>query len=136
MCSIITKDETEDARNATAEEAQAQVDLLMEYDRKLKNVADNQERLKIEPPRFGMRYSRSYGLFVWFDTMNFCSSRHKGFYYVRYQNSMLADNGMSTAYEHPAVVIEKSKLPPQQVEFMEMKCTETRNAPDTCGIFL
>ncbi len=129
MCTIITRDETEDARNATKEEAQAQVDLLMEYDRKLKDTADIQERLQIEPPCFGMWGSRGYGLFIWFDTMNFCPSRHKGFYYVRYQNSMLAMNGMCTAYEHPAVVIEKSKLTPQQVEFMEMKCTETRKAP-------
>lgn len=60
---------------------------------------------------------------VWLDNMNYCSEE-KGFYYVRYQNSMLW-NG-STAYALPVLVVQKSKLRPDQVEYMERKCEETR----------
>ena len=61
-------------------------------------------------------------IFVWLDNMNYCSEE-KGFYYVRYQNSMLW-NG-TTAYAHPVLVVQKSKLRPDQVEYMEHKCRET-----------
>ncbi len=128
MCTIITKSETEDARNATPEEAQAQVNKLMEFEQKLKATPQD-EWYKLEPPCFEpFECHDCYGLFVWLDNMTYCGTRYTGFYYVRYQNSILAMNGMCTAYEHPAVVIEKAKLTPEQQAFMDRKVDETRHA--------
>lgn len=61
-------------------------------------------------------------IYVWLDNMNFTSAR-KGFYYVRYQRSMLWRG--TTAYAYPVLVVEKSKLRPDQIEYMESKCRET-----------
>ncbi|MBP5183249.1 MAG: hypothetical protein J6331_09520 [Lentisphaeria bacterium] len=63
-------------------------------------------------------------IYVWLDSCCFGHSRKKGFYYVRYQLSMLAWG--STAYAHPVLIVEKNKLRPDQVEYMERKCLETR----------
>ena len=62
-------------------------------------------------------------IYVWLDTGCYCESKKKGFYYVRYHNSIL--EGCSTAYAHPALVVQKSKLRPDQIEFMERLCQET-----------
>ena len=32
----------------------------------------------------------------------------------------------TTAYNHPVLIVQKSKLRPDQVEYMERKCEETR----------
>lgn len=69
------------------------------------------------------RGGNSGEIYVWLDNMNYGPEK-KGFYYVRYQNSMLW-NG-TTAYAHPVLVVQKSKLRPDQVEYMERKCEETR----------
>ena len=45
---------------------------------------------------------------------------------MRYRLSMLS--GMSTAYAHPALIVQKNKLRPDQVEYMERKCRETFEA--------
>ena len=66
-------------------------------------------------------------IYVWLDNMNYCSEK-KGFYYVRYHNSILECHRRgcySTAYAHPVLVVQKSKLRPDQVEYMERKCRET-----------
>ena len=34
----------------------------------------------------------------------------------------------STAYAHPALIVQKNKLRPDQVEYMERKCRETFDA--------
>ena len=61
-------------------------------------------------------------IYIWLDNMNFCSTT-KGFYYVRYQKSLLWMG--TTAYAPPVLVMQKSKLRPDQVEDMERKCKET-----------
>ena len=61
-------------------------------------------------------------IYVWLDNMNFASAK-KGFYYVRYQRSLLWRG--TTAYAYPALVVEKSKLRPDQIEYMDRKCRET-----------
>ena len=66
-------------------------------------------------------------IYVWLDNMNYCSTK-KGFYYVRYQNSMLWMG--TTAYAPPVLVVQKSKLRPDQVAYLERKCAETRNDAD------
>lgn len=60
---------------------------------------------------------------MWLDNGNYCDTPEKGFYYVRYRNSILAGN--TTAYAHPVLVVQKSKLRPDQIEFMELKRAET-----------
>ena len=85
-----------------------------------KTESVEEQRLKLKTELFHIPRS----IYVWLDSMNYCSAK-KGFYYVRYQNSMLW-NG-TTAYAHPVLVVQKSKLRPDQVEYMERKCAETRN---------
>ena len=73
------------------------------------------------------RGDNSGEIYVWLDNMNYCSEK-KGFYYVRYHNSILECHRRgcySTAYAHPVLVVQKSKLRPDQVEYMERKCRET-----------
>ena len=60
---------------------------------------------------------------VWLDNGNYCDTPEKGFYYVRYRNSIL--DGYTTAYAHPVLVVQKSKLRPDQIEFMERKRAAT-----------
>ena len=75
------------------------------------------------PSFFGGRGGHIY---VWLDNCCFGNSDKKGFYYVRYQLSMYA--GGTTAYEHPVLIVQKDKLRPDQVEYMERKCRETLEA--------
>ena len=68
-------------------------------------------------------------IYVWMDTGCYCKSKKRGFYDVRYYNSLLQQTGLcgsfSTAYAHPVLVVQKSKLCPDQVEFMERLRQET-----------
>ena len=73
------------------------------------------------------RGDNSGEIYVWLDNMNYCSDK-TGFYYVRYHNSILECHRRgcySTAYAYPVLVVQKSKLRPDQVEYMERKCRET-----------
>ena len=63
------------------------------------------------------------GIYVWLDNRSFGNSDKTGFYYVRYQLSMLAWG--TTAYAHPVLIVQKNKLRSDQVEYMERKCRET-----------
>ena len=61
------------------------------------------------------------------------NSSKKGFYYVRWYNSMLdcvMGGFVSIAYGHPALIVQKDKLRPDQIEYMERKCKETRETKD------
>ena len=75
----------------------------------------------------GCRNSSGH-IYVWLDTGCYCKSKKKGFYYVRYYNSIFFqcyDNTYSTAYAHPVLVVKKNKLRPDQIEFMERLRQET-----------
>ena len=76
--------------------------------------------------RYYERGENSGEIYVWLDNMNYASEK-PGFYYVRYHNSILACHRghYSTAYAHPVLVVQKSKLRPDQVEYMDRKCRET-----------
>ena len=76
--------------------------------------------------RFSSLFGGGGNIYVWLDNCCFGNSTKKGFYYVRYQLSMLAWG--STAYAHPALIVQKNKLRPDQVEYMERKCGETLDA--------
>ena len=83
---------------------------------------------------FGYSRSETGKIYVWLDNMCFGNSNKKGFYYVRWYNSILdcgwGWGGFSTAYGHPALIVQKDKLRPDQIEYMERKCQETRETKD------
>jgi len=86
----------------------------------------------LEAPRFdgssGMLSEATGDIFVWLDGMSFGNSDKKGFYYVRWYNSLLdcgSGGFVSTAYGHPALIVQKNKLRPDQIDYMERKCRET-----------
>ncbi len=60
-------------------------------------------------------------VFIWLDGGGFRHWR-KGFYYVR-----TTLHPVSTAYQPPALIVEKKKLRPEQAEWMERKCRETQS---------
>ena len=41
-----------------------------------------------------------------------------------------AGGGVSTAYGHPALIVQKDKLRLDQIEYMERKCKETKESKD------
>ncbi|MBQ9337798.1 MAG: hypothetical protein IJS14_10950 [Lentisphaeria bacterium] len=106
------------------------------------SVEDRRRQMKaglIRTPAFDggfgflSRGARTGRIYVWLDSMCFGNSDKTGFYYVRWYNSMLDCDGMgcvSTAYGHPALIVQKSKLRPDQVEYMDRKCRETRECKD------
>ena len=203
MCTILLQSETLSAEKRSRKDSQAEVDKLMEYDRKLSEPFTREELQKIfgrehlgntsisksfssllsaelyadyllltdsekeivddlglTPPKtdtlpinFQAHISQedkrrqlkaellasdhslcfwkrgaSGHIYVWLDTGCYCESKKKGFYYVRYHNSILEHHGLgcySTAYAHPALVVQKNKLRPDQIEFMERLRQET-----------
>ncbi|MCQ2380281.1 MAG: hypothetical protein MJ025_05105 [Victivallaceae bacterium] len=58
---------------------------------------------------------------VWFDEACY-GNGDPGYYYVRIGHWP----PMTTAYSRPQLIVKKSKLRPDQVDFMERKCRETR----------
>ena len=107
-------------------------------DRRRRMKADVLDKPVLDDGAFG-GFSRAHwilsGLFgggsriyVWLDNMRFGNSKKTGFYYVRDQLSMY-DN-FSTAYAHPLLIVQKKKLRPDQIEYMERKCRETRAAAE------
>ena len=105
------------------------------------NISDYRRYLKAslnETPSFdgnmwGCRSNNTGKIYVWLDNMCFGNSNKKGFYYVRWYNSILDCNGwggFSTAYGPPALIVQKNKLRPDQIEYMERKCQETRETKD------
>ena len=82
---------------------------------------------------FGYSRGETGKIYVWLDNMCFGNSSKKGFYYVRWYNSMLDCHGsgcFTTAYGHPALIVQKDKLRPDQIEYMERKCKETQETKD------
>ena len=133
MCTIMFYRETLPAERRSREDSQKAVDRLIEYDRLLSSGRSSGEDT-CEAPLFedqpGGICSAPWGhggpVYVWLDNCRFGNSRKKGFYYVRYQLSMYAWG--STAYAHPALIVQKNKLRPDQVEYMERKCRKTLEA--------
>lgn len=125
MCTVMFFRETLPAEKMSRGDAQKAVDELMDFDRKL-DVG-----IRESPPAFDGAFHGGCGgawrhperVYVWLDNCCFGNSDKKGFYYVRYQLSMLAWG--TTAYAHPALIVQKKKLRPDQIEYMERKCRET-----------
>ena len=102
------------------------------------NIADRRRQMKasvLDKPvfddggfgAFSSGYWSLFGggsrIFVWLDNMCFGNSKKTGFYYVRDQLGMYC--GFTTAYAHPLLIVQKKKLRPDQIEYMERKCRET-----------
>lgn len=133
MCTIMFYRETLPAEKRSRKDSQEAVDRLMEYDRqrsaRLSSEEDSRKAPLFEDQPGGIcsaPWGRGGPVYVWLDNCCFGNSRKKGFYYVRYQLSMYAWG--STAYAHPALIVQKNKLRPDQVEYMERKCRETFEA--------
>ena len=77
-----------------------------------------------------MRFRDYFGL----DSMRYGNSDKKGFYHVRCHNSMYCVGpfgvGVTSGYGDPVLIVQKNKLRPDQVEYMERKCRETRETKD------
>ena len=196
MCTILTQSETLPAEKRSRKDSQAEVDKLMEYDRKLAEPFTREELQKIfskewessisifmkfslqselyatylllneeekqlvealdltplktntlpvdlqpdlsnEDKRRQLKadllnsdytpgYRNSSGhIYVWLDTGCYCKSTKSGFYYVRYYNSIFQYYDSTPAYAHPVLVVQKNKLRPDQIEFMERLRQET-----------
>ena len=136
MCTIMTQRETLPAEIRSRKASQDAVDKLMDYERELKNNP-HAETPCFDDGIFGCLFSRrQHGtgkIYVWLDSMCFGNSAKKGFYYVRWYNSMLDCSWggiVSTAYGHPALIVQKDKLRTDQIEYMERKCQETKENKD------
>ena len=79
-------------------------------------------------------WERNGKIYVWLDSMRYGNSDKKGFYYVRCHNSMYCVGpfgiGVTSGYGHPVLIVQKNKLRPDQVEYMECKCRATRETKD------
>ena len=147
MCTIMLCPESLGAQLRSRTETRRQVDDLMQYDRERAagrhpfppafDPGSRRERsrrideLKAQgiehpewrPDRNTIRIEGDGNVYVWLDNWCFGNSP-KGFYYVRFLLTMKGP--FTTEYNHPVLIVQKSKLRPDQVEFMERKCEETR----------
>lgn len=115
MCTVMALPETLTAQITPAAVARRQVNELIKREQ---DAIAEYRRGKLN--RNAMPPVPAGDIFVWFDQACYGNSG-KGFYYVRFHSG----RWHSTAYDHPALIVKKSKLRPDQVAFMERKCRET-----------
>ena len=115
MCTVMLVSETLQAQLTPAAVARKQVDELIKREQNAitKFRKERRDRNAMPPVPAG-------DIFVWFDRACY-GNGGKGYYYVRFHSGRWC----STAYDHPALIVKKSKLRPDQVAFMERKCRET-----------
>ena len=115
MCTVMLVSETLQARKTLTAIARKQVDELIkrEQDAIVEYRRRKHDGNAMPPVPAG-------DIFVWFDQACY-GNGGKGFYYVRFHSG----RWHSTAYDHPALIVKKSKLRPDQIAFMERKCRET-----------
>ena len=115
MCTVMALPETLTAQITPATIARKQVDDLIKREQNAitKFRRERRDRNAMPPVPAG-------AIFVWFDQACY-GNGGKGFYYVRFHSG----RWHSTAYDHPALLVKKSKLRPDQIAFMERKCRET-----------
>ena len=147
MCTIMLYPESLGAQLRSRSETRRQVDDLMQYDQERaagrhpfppafdpgsrERRRKYLEELKAQgidapewrPDRKTIWFEGDGNVYVWLDNWCFGNSP-KGFYYVRFM--MALKDPFMTTYNHPVLIVQKSKLRPDQVEFMERKCVETR----------
>ena len=147
MCTVMLFPESLDAQLRSRTETRRQVDDLMEYDRERaagrhpfppafdpesrerrrqylnELMAQGIDHPEWHPDSRTISLAGDGNVYVWLDNWCFGNSP-KGFYYVRFILTM--KDPFSTTYNQPALIVRKRKLRPDQVEFMERKCEETR----------
>lgn len=116
MCTVMLLSETLSARLTPSAVARKQVDDLIrrESDAIRRFQREKRDRNAMPPIPAG-------NIYVWFDRAGY-GNGGKGFYYVRFHSGRM---WCSTAYDHPALIVQKSKLRPDQIAFMDRKCRET-----------
>ena len=138
MCTVMLVPETLQAQMTPAAVARKQVDELIRQEqdaiaefrkerrecKEMDILAKFQEAIaefrKERRDRNAMPPVPAGDIFVWFDRACY-GNGGKGYYYVRFHSGRWC----STAYDHPALIVKKSKLRPDQIAFMERKCRET-----------
>ena len=115
MCTVMLVPETLQAQKTPAAVARKQVDELIKREQNAITEFRNERR-----DRNAMPPVPAGDIFVWFDRACY-GNGGKGYYYVRFHSGRWC----STAYDHPALIVKKSKLRPDQIAFMERKCRET-----------
>ena len=115
MCTVMLVSETLQAQLTPAAVARKQVDELIKREQNAITEFRKERR-----DRNAMPPVPAGNIFVWFDRACY-GNGGKGFYYVRFHSGRWC----STAYDHPALIVKKSKLRPDQIAFMERKCRET-----------
>lgn len=108
-------------RESSAQEFPGDENLTIDYRRMMKSSVTDAPSLTDD--EFNFTSNKSGKIYVWLDNMCFGNSGKKGFYYVRYRMGVCKE--WSTAYEHPALIVQKDKLRPDQIDYMERKCQET-----------
>lgn len=121
MCTFLPYPETIFAEFTFSATAREQVDEVMKRDREFQ---EKKAEIASHPGADLEQLRREIGVYVWLDSHCYGNGR-RGFYYVRYHHP---STWRTTAYDTPALIVKKSKLRPDQVEFMERKCKETKAA--------
>ena len=121
MCTFLPYPETIFAEFTFSATAREQVDEVMKRDREFQ---EKKAEIASHPEADLEQLRREIGVYVWLDSHCYGNGR-RGFYYVRYHHP---STWRTTAYDTPALIVKKSKLRPDQVEFMERKCKETKAA--------
>ena len=121
MCTIMLRPENWRAMRASKRQAQEEVDELMRKEREA--MLSKQGTNDPNGGLFGSFTAPIGRIYVWLDRACYGNSIGNGFYYVR--DHPLREH-YSTAYDSPSLIVAKSKLRPEQIEFMERKCEETR----------
>ena len=121
MCTFLPYPETIFAEFTFSATAREQVDEVMKCDREFQ---EKKAEIASQPGADLEQLRREIGVYVWLDSHCYGNGR-RGFYYVRYHHP---STWRTTAYDTPALIVKKSKQRPDQVEFMERNCRETKAA--------
>lgn len=116
MCTVMILPETLTARLTPSSVARKQVDDLIRRESEAisRFQREKRDRNALPPIPAG-------NIYVWLDRACY-GNGGRGFYYVRFHSGR---SWGSTAYDRPVLIVQKSKLRPDQIAFMERKCRET-----------
>ena len=125
MSTILTHPENIFAKWTPFWSARREVDKLMQREKEAIERAKSLTNGKVEDN--GATVKPAGDIYVWLDSGCYGNSTENGYYYVR--NHPLRE-AHSTAYDFPVLIVKKSKLRADQIEFMERKCRETKQEED------
>ena len=130
MSTILTRPENTVAKWTPFWIARREVDKLMQREKeaketieRIKSLTNGNDEDKWAAERLALELKRAGGIYVWLDSGCYGNSTETGYYYVR--NHPLRE-APTTAYDFPVLIVKRSKLREDQIEFMERKCMETK----------